>query len=622
MLTVIAGVSEPIRGLGETPPEAAMARLHGDGVRLDAELLDDGSTGDRIRLVTTDPPAEATELVVEGVIDPRGNRAIPVRRPVQMAATVGSSSDESVSYIPGDPLAIVAAAGHIRRITATTDTGWPLSEQSVHGPVVVLQTVRWPDDAPVTLELETVDGHTRLQADPVSPDFSMLHGQVSSPGGPITAHIEGPPTVRQLNVEVIDAAGRSVQQTTRWSSPSGRTTLSIPLEPADGPVTLSVTDPTREGPPAQTTMEVPADGQAIRDISLPESVTSGALLPIEVLLDAGATAGLQITTDETVLAHLRLTDADGDGTVTARLNTQSLLADSGGEPQMMLTAEGADTAEMTMLGAADQLPAVAIAGIDTTQRAQTRLRPASPRVQIERAPASSGGPFSETRVAIPGEPLRLRVTDPALVGLRHARSGELGAPIAGPLPDAYSPQVELSPDAGSANVSLDPRWSEGGYTAQLEVPSSARALNITLISESESIRVVEPAVLQTDPLVTNLAPQTAVEVHTGTGTHRSQVATDGIIPIDDATTPSRITVPGSPIELSVPTSSPTPTDAPPASEGQAVIEAVKAQLVAAPGMPRLPAGITTTQALRYTGAVIVVLGVVWVGLHLQRQRNA
>jgi hypothetical protein len=250
-LTVIAGVSEPIRGLGEAPPDAALAQLHVDGVPIDAEVLDDGSDGDRIRLRATDPPERSIELVIEGVIDRSGNRASPVRRPVRLAATVGSSSDESVSYIPGEPLAIVADGPKIRRVSVTTDTGWPLAERSISGPVVILQTVRWPDDVPVTLQIETADGRTRLQAVPVALAFSIQEAQVDAPGGPITALIEGPPTVRQLQVDVLDAAGWPLQQTKRWSSPSGRTPLSIPVGASDGPITLSVTDPTTDSPPGR-----------------------------------------------------------------------------------------------------------------------------------------------------------------------------------------------------------------------------------------------------------------------------------------------------------------------------------------------------------------------------------
>jgi hypothetical protein len=369
------------------------------------------------------------------------------------------------------------------------------------------------------------------------------------------------------------------------------------------------------------TVELPVDGHAITGITVPESATAGALLPVEVQLDAGATAGLQIAADETPVARMTVSDADGDGTVTTRVNTHALLANSDDVQQLTPSIRGADTAEMTMVGAADHPTVVEVAGIDTTHSGRTQLQTATPNVHLERAPAGSADSFRETSAVISGERLRLRVTDPALVGLRHARGGELGAPIAEPLPDAYTPHLNLSPDRGAFNLSVNPQWTEGGYTLPLNLPPTATALTVSVMSASETVRVVEPAILQADPLMTNLAPQTTVELHLPTGTHRTQITTDGGVPVEGTVAPSRITVPGSQIELTVPATTPLPTDTSPASDGEAFMEAVRAQLLATPGLPTLPAGITTMQVVRYLGAVLVVLGVVWVGLRIQRQRN-
>jgi|GEM_PF-3280512 len=616
ILEVMVGVSEPVRGLGDGPAEDATAQLLSDGTPLEVQLVDDGSTGDRIHLRTDHDPSGSPELVVEGVIDRSGNRLRPVRRPVQIATTIGWASDETVGYVPGEPLAIITGSGELRRITATTETGWPLADSIIDGPGTILQTDRWPTDAPVTLAVETTDGHTELEADPVSPALSITESHAESPRGPIFAVIEGPPAVRPIQVELLAASGRTLHQSTRWSAPGGRTVLSLPIDdPTEGPITLTVADPQQADSRVETVVDLPADGRAIRSITLPDTLTRGALLPVEVRVDDGATVGVMVQATDAPLARLTLTDTDADGVVSAQINTHALQADAPGMSESIVETGDADTIQVERLGVAAAPPSLEVRAIGTQKARRTSLVAPAPTLVVERAPAQADTPFSETTTVVAGERLRLRVEDPGLDGLRRAHGG---APPDASLPPAYSPRVRVRPGQEVSDLPVRPRWGEESLMMSIEVPLSASTLNISLPSVSRTIQVVEPSILQVDPLVTTLAPQTPVVVHTDTGTHRTAVATDGSIAVPPEDTPQRVSVPDTPIRLSVPSATP----APPSSEGGALVETVQARLLGGAALPTMPAAMTASQAVRYLLAVGIILVIVWAGHRLRRQRNA
>jgi hypothetical protein len=620
-LTVVAGVSEPVLPAGN-PNRMGVASLHSRGDLISSRLVANGSRGDRIQLEAVHLPDDPVQLVLDELMNRQGSRIDQIRRPVEVATTVGSTTADTVRYMPGEPLAIVAETGDIQRLSVTKETGWSLVDRDVDAPVGILETDRWPRDAPVTLDIESADGDTQLQGVPVAGEFAIESAQASSIDGPVSVELVGPPIVRELEVELRDATDRRVFTTTRWSAPEGQSSLSVPLEQdIAAPITIAVTDPLQAESRVQTTVDLPADGRAIGALETPSSIARGAPLPVDLRVYAGAQVGLKIHSDDATLARVVLNDTDADGAISAHINTHALLADRSSGASPIVGTDGEDTARATRVDVAEPASTLSITGIATEVSRQVRLEPPSPTLRVERAPMRGDAPYTETTTMVAGESLRLRITDPALAGLGRADRSVGDTWLTESVPRAYTPTVQARMDAGLTELTVTPQWSDDGLIAPLDVPAAAETVQISLASESVEVAVHDPTILTADPLRTNLAPQTPVVLHTATGQHPTEVGGDGTIAPPVGGAPTHVTVPDTDISISVPSGADNSSDEPPTTQGDALVDAVRAQLLGGATLPTIPTAMTTAQALRYLLAVGIVIAVVWVGHRLHRQRN-
>ena len=621
-LNVYAAVSEPIRPVENSPDGSPVAQLSNDGDIIGSTIIEDGSAGKALHLRAAHPPNESLQLHVEPIMDRSGNSIAAQKDDVRMAVTAGSTSDETLRYIPGEPLALVADAVALRRITATKATGWLLADRVANGSVQLLATDDWPRDAPVTLQVDTASRTHQIQAEPVSPRFEIGSAQVDGPRGPIRVEIEGPPTVRRLQVSLRDAEGELIDRAAHWSSPDGRTTMRLPIATeAEGPLTVTVTDPQSVEPPSETVVALPADGRAISEIVTPESLERGAMLPITLHIDPGAEAGIKVHADDTPLLRVTLTDEDDDGTISAHLNTHAMITDTADDSGLLVEATGGDVAQTERLQGIDSLQELRITGVDTSREAETVLFEPDPELILERAPAEGAAPFSETDMMVTGERLRLRIDSPALAGLRHLHTATVGDQVMASLPPVHTPRVHAHTRTGVTELEVMPRWSDDGATAVIDIPPSATSINASLPSVTQSIDVTDPAILQVDPVVVNLAPMTTVEVHTATQTHRTQVAADGSVVVSDAAAPERISVPGTEVDLVVATADTPSTDRASVPQPDALMKALQTRLIG--NIPStLSMATPPMQLLRYAVAALTVVAVIWAGHRLRRQRNA
>jgi len=555
-------------------------------------------------------------------MDRSGNSIAAQADDVQMAVTAGSISDGTLGYIPGEPLALVAEAATLRRITATKASGWLLTDRVTNGSVQLLTTDDWPQDAPVTLQVDTASGTHQLHAEPVSRRFEIASAKVDAPRGPIRITLDGPPTVRRLQLALRDAEGELLDRSAHWSSPDGQTTMRLPIDPdVEGPLTISISDPQSSEPPSQRDVALPADGRAISELVTPESLARGAMLPITLQIDPGAEAGLSVHADDVPLLRVTLSDADGDGTITAHINTHAMITAAADDSGLVVEATGGDTAHTERLGGIDSMHELRISGVGTSREAQTVLFEPDPELILERAPAEDAAPFSEAVTMVTGERLRLRIDSPALEGIRRLHTATVGDQVAAPLPAVYSARVHAHTRAGVTELEVLPSWTDEGVHAVLDMPPSATSINVSLPSVTQAIDVIDPAILQADPVVVNLAPMTSVEVHTATQTHRTQVAVDGSVVVPDVEAPERLSVPGTEIDLEVDTADTPSTDRASIPQLDALMRAVRAQFVG-DTPSTLSMAMPPMQLLRYAVAAMTVVAVIWVGQRLRRQRNA